>query len=218
MEIIAVVPAASSNRYSSKGDLVEWGHTTLLEWKLYQLKSVQSLQKIIVSTSSKEVARRATDAGVEVMIRNENLSLAEIFSSAAEQVPLESHILWANPTSPFVGAKVFSALIEDYRSAGCPVDGEVTARSNREYTYFNGIPLGFSASDPALSRVHLEPLQTLTNGAYLSSASEIVKNRRAFGKSPRFFEVDWLAALEIRDAMQMNLFSSLLASYFESEP
>jgi len=217
MEIIAVVPAASSNRYSSKGDLVEWGHTTLLEWKLSQLKSVPGLKRIIVSTSSSEISRRAEAAGAEVLLRTENLALPDIFCSVAGQLPQESHLLWANPTSPFMGAKLFTALIEDYLSAGCPIDGEVTSRTSHEYMYFDGAPLGFAPDAPAFSRVSLPSMQVLTNGAYLASAAAILNNRRAFGAKPRFFEVNWLTALEIREAVQMDLFESLIAKYFERE-
>ena len=217
MEIIAVVPAANSNRYSPKGDLVEWGHTSLLEWKISQLKSVSGLAKIVVSTSSDEIAKRAFEIGAQIQMRPAALSLAEIFGTAAEQLPEESHVLWANPTSPFVGSKVFSALIDDYRAAGCPKDGEVTARTNHEYMFVAGEPLGFESESPAFSRVALPTMQALTNGAYLIPTASMKHLKRAFGAKPRFFEVDWLTALEIREAVQMDLFENLIAKYFERE-
>lgn len=217
MSIIAVIPAASQNRYSPLGDLAEWGYTTLLEWKISQLKSVKSIEHILVSTASSEAARVAKNAGVDVLHRDSALPLADVFGSVGSSFKPDDHILWANPTSPFVGAKVYSGFIADYVGAAFPEDGTVTVRSTLEYMFFDGKPLGFQGKGPAFSRVDLPPMQVLTNGGYLSNASCMAKRKRAFGAKPRFYEVNWLATLEIREAVQMDLFSPLLAKYFESE-
>lgn len=217
MGIIAVVPASSENRYSPKGDLVEWGYTTLLQWKISQLKSVRGLDRIVVSTSSPEVASCAKDSGAEVLVRETGIPLPDLFRTVAGAMPADAHLLWVNPTSPFAGGKLYSALIADYLEADCPEEGEVTSRRIKEYMYLEGKPLGFESNRPAFSRVELPEMQVVTNGAYIAPAPSIAKRGRAFGDSPRFFQVDWLSALEIRDAEQMGIFATLIEKYFESE-
>ena len=43
-KLICIIPGLEKNSYSKKGDLVEWGGTTLLEWKLSQVFKVENLQ------------------------------------------------------------------------------------------------------------------------------------------------------------------------------
>ena len=44
---IIIIPSLSNNRYSSYGDLHPWGGSTLLEWKISQLKQVNEIDKIL---------------------------------------------------------------------------------------------------------------------------------------------------------------------------
>ena len=39
MKFIIAIPALEKNRYSKKGDLVNWGSSSLLEGKFHKLKS-----------------------------------------------------------------------------------------------------------------------------------------------------------------------------------
>ena len=57
----------------------------------------------------------------------------------------------------------------------------------------------------------------ITNGAYFSRCKNVIKKEKMFGDRPVFFEVPWLASLEIREKEQMSLFSSLIHKYFQEE-
>ena len=48
MNFSIVIPASEKNKYSKKGDLSNWGDTSLLEWKISQLKRLKIL-KIFMS-------------------------------------------------------------------------------------------------------------------------------------------------------------------------
>jgi len=43
-KLICVIPALEKNDYSSNGDLIKWGGTTLLEWKISQVLKVKKLE------------------------------------------------------------------------------------------------------------------------------------------------------------------------------
>ena len=53
--VAVVVPALDSNQYYSDGDLVRFGDTTLLEWKISQVLGVASKENIYVSTPSDKI-------------------------------------------------------------------------------------------------------------------------------------------------------------------
>ena len=50
-EINIIIPALEKNKYSEYGDLVSFGETTLLEWKISQAKRVDGIKNIYVSSS-----------------------------------------------------------------------------------------------------------------------------------------------------------------------
>ena len=51
-EVNIVIPASEKNQYSEYGDLVSFGETTLLEWKISQTKKVKGIKNIYVTSSS----------------------------------------------------------------------------------------------------------------------------------------------------------------------
>jgi CMP-N-acetylneuraminic acid synthetase len=216
MSIVAIVPALESNKYSSDGDLAPWGDSNLLEWKISQLKSVSRIDRIFVSTDSDKIIEIANQNGVEFLKRNSNLSLKESLLSVCSNLKLDDDILWANPTSPFVGGSIFNSIINEYFLSDCPVDGIVASRVQYEFLYKESGPLNFDDSS-IISRNNLQAVHLITNGAYFSRCKNVIKKEKMFGHRPVFFEVPWLASLEIREKEQMSLFSSLIHKYFQEE-
>ena len=63
-KLICVVPALEKNNYSHHGDLIDWGGTTLIEWKLSQVLRVKNLEKIVVTTPSRKIKFLVSKYGV----------------------------------------------------------------------------------------------------------------------------------------------------------
>ena len=66
-----VIPALESNQYYSDGDLVRFGDTTLLEWKISQLLGVANKEKIFISTPSEKIIELAKNYGVNFLKRSQ---------------------------------------------------------------------------------------------------------------------------------------------------
>jgi len=145
-----------------------------------------------------------------------NLSLEDSLLHVCAKLELNDHILWANPTSPFVGQRIFSSLINEYFLHDSPVDGCVTSRVQHEFLYTEAGPINFD-NVVIMSRDQLPDVYMVTNGAYLSCCEDVLQRGRMFGKNPYFFEIPWLASLEIRESEQMSLFSSLIQKYLQEE-
>lgn len=56
-KIICIIPALEKNIYSHEGDLVNWGDSTLLEWKISQAQESKIFDKIYVSTPSIKISQ-----------------------------------------------------------------------------------------------------------------------------------------------------------------
>ncbi len=217
MGIVSIIPALEKNRYSKDGDLSLWGETNLLEWKISQLKLVNEIDRIIVSTDSKKISEIAHKAGIEVFKRDTAMSLSETLVHSCSKLDPNDHILWANPTSPFLNKNIFSLLINEYFLHDAPDDGIVTAKKMHEYFFDDTAPVNFENNAPIVSREQLSAMYVLTNAAYISNCKSIKKRGRMFGPKPIFFETSWLASLEVRKSQDIDMFSSLISKYFQEE-
>ena len=47
-KLICIIPALEKNNYSRYGDLIEWGGTTLIEWKISQILKIKKLRKLLL--------------------------------------------------------------------------------------------------------------------------------------------------------------------------
>jgi CMP-N-acetylneuraminic acid synthetase len=216
MSVVAIVPALKINKYSPQGDLSSWGDSNLLEWKISQLKQVNEIDKIIVSTDSDRIIAITNKIGIESFKRSKNLSLKDSLLHVCTKLEPEDHILWANPTSPFIGQRIFSSLINEYFIHNAPVDGFVTSRLQHEYFCTEAGPINFD-NIAIVSRDELPDVYMITNGAYFSCCKDVLKRERMFGQNPHFFEISWLASLEIRESQQMSLFSTLMEKFLKEE-
>lgn len=216
MKIDAIIPATSNNRYSELGDLGPWGQSTLLDWKLSQLKEVSEISSIVVTTDSDQAADVALKAGVRVHRRKKNATWPQIVRLAVAESTADS-ILWINTTAPFLGPKDIRALIVQYGNRSQRQDCAVTAQALKEYFYSDNRPMNFGDTQEIFSRDSLEPIYQLTNGAYLAPQAIVSELGRPFGQNPAFYETDWLSSLEIKDSLHMDMFTTLISKYFEKE-
>ena len=52
---VCIIPALEKNIYSLQGDLVNWGDSTLIEWKIAQAIESKIFDQIIISTTSEKI-------------------------------------------------------------------------------------------------------------------------------------------------------------------
>ena len=69
--VAVVIPVLERNRYYSEGDLVKFGDTTLLEWKISQVLEVANKENIYISTPSKKIIELARNYGVNFVNREQ---------------------------------------------------------------------------------------------------------------------------------------------------
>ena len=59
--VAVVIPALDKNQYYPEGDLVRFGDTTLLEWKISQVLGVVEKENIFIATPSDKIIELAED-------------------------------------------------------------------------------------------------------------------------------------------------------------
>ncbi len=207
-----VIPAQKKNPYHDSGDLAPFGDTTLLEWKISQCKEFSSNERIYVTTPSLTVASIAEREGVQVILRPETLSYEEMLAYTMEKIK-EEVVLWAIPTAPFVSPKHYRKMIDIFMNLPENYDSLIPVKKMKEYFYFKGEKLNFG--NTFISRRDVEPLYMVTNGCYISYKKHIGNHKVLFGSNEYLFEIDSLAAIEIKDITDFTFANNLISHYFK---
>ena len=116
MKYIAIVPALKKNRYSEKGDLHSWGSSTLLDWKISQIKKIKQIEKIYVATPDKEIKNICKRLNVKYILRKSKDNLANFHFKIAKKFK-NKHLLFIHTTSPFLSTATMEKALKKYKQA-----------------------------------------------------------------------------------------------------
>jgi CMP-N-acetylneuraminic acid synthetase len=211
-QVAVVIPALDKNQYYSDGDLVSFGDTTLLEWKISQVLGFAEKENIFIATTSKKIIALAQDYGVQSIKRSISDHPTDWIQKSIEPIE-KKFILWTHATSPFISARDYGEMLEKFFNMPGKHDSLITVCKESEYIFYQGQPLNFDANN-YMSRKKIEPVYRGTNGCYITLKESYSQNRKYFGESPYFYEVDKLTALEIKDIDHFQMATSLLSMYF----
>lgn len=213
MTFAVIIPVLDSNRYHEDGDLASFGELTLLEWKIIQLKEVFAADSIHVLCEPGKLERfqdYATPQGVTLMERAPGLSLIQALLHAFKSIGAEECMV-AMTITPLISPKIYSDMLESFRRREESQESVVSVRRMQEHYFFKGEPLNFSKN---ASREILDPVYRLVNGCYISPIGVLESRQSHFGANPLLFEIDDLAALEIKQVYDLEMASQMIFSYF----
>jgi len=213
-KIICIIPALEKNTYSEKGDLVSWGDTTLLEWKLSQVKDLNFKKEIFVIANSKKITKICKKYNVKVLNRKKNLQLSELHKFVGKKFK-NKLTLWLNTTSPFLSSKIIGKFVKNYQKKSKKYDSAFTYLELQEYFFKEKKPVNFTPANPAVSRRDLVPLQQVAGSLYLVPSKHLEKTGSLFGKKPLMIKLDWFSSLEIKSISDLENFKFLISKYFK---
>ena len=211
--VAIVIPALDKNQYYPEGDLVKFGDTTLLEWKISQLLGVANREDIFIATPSDNIIALAQDYGVQSIRRNDTSDSKRWILESVESITKDV-VLWTHATSPFISAGDYREMMKKYFDLPDGYDSLMTVYKENEYIFFRNTPLNFNVNTYE-SRKIIEPVYRVTNGCYITSKESYLQNRKYFGDFPYYYAVDKLTSLEIKDVDHYEMATSLLSMYFK---
>ena len=119
-DISIVIPVREgSSRIKDKIFLPFHEQLTLLEWKIDQIKKVQTADRIFLSSNSNKVAQIAQAMGVEFLPRNEYLSVghqasfSEVITGVVSELPTD-HFAWVTVVVPLMAPSDYKKGFELY--------------------------------------------------------------------------------------------------------
>jgi N-acylneuraminate cytidylyltransferase len=218
----AIIPAkAMSGRLPHKNTL-PFGESNLLIHKIRQLKQVEDIKEIIVSSEDKEILLMAQSEGVRAIERP--------YEYSAETKPFqeflyyivgearEEHIMWACCTSPMVDAATyrrgcklyFEKLQEGY-------DSLITVMEYHHYLLDAHMkPYTFKWGPEHRNSQELDKLYFFTDGMQMAPKESMRKWKYYFGHKPYGMEVDLKTSTDI-DTIYDYLLGRIQYYYDEGE-
>tara|TARA_B100000700_G_scaffold328998_1_gene448790 strand:- start:630 stop:1286 length:657 start_codon:yes stop_codon:yes gene_type:complete len=213
-KLICIIPALEKNNYSPLGDLIEWGGTTLLEWKISQVLKLREVDQIIVTTPSTKIKKILYKYNVQVLMRKKGLSLGNLYKLVGKKFS-NKKILWLNPTAPFLSDRNLKEFIEKYKKVSKKYDSAFTCVEIREFLFNKKGSINFNSLSKAVSRKKLPPIYLSTNGAYIIPGSHLKKNGSLYGANPYKFKVSWLQSLEVKSSSELESFKFFMSKYIK---
>lgn len=207
MEITAVIPVrAGSTRVKNK-NIKPFAGSSLLEIKIEQLKEVEEIDRIIVSSDSEEMLSIAERH--EVIARRRPLEFCdeksrtfnEVVQYIAEYEVKSGIMMWVPCVCPLVFAPKIQEGLDLYRRqqmGELDGNGVGTATIIKEYLYGENGPVNFDIKHHVKSQ-DLPNWHYITNGFFIAKAHEMLDWGFVYGPEPLFCELDKREAIDIDD-------------------
>ena len=184
--ITAIVPVKGNSTRLPNKNILPFGETNLLIHKLRQLKQVEEITDIIVSSDSDIMLKMAEEEGVTAMKRpekyaNESVPFGMFLEYICKEVPNE-HIMWACATSPLVEPYLYRKAIATYfEKLNEGYDSLITCCPFQTYLMDDNGPVNFKMGLEHKNSEQLPMLYHFTNGINLAPKDKIIEWHYNYG-------------------------------------
>lgn len=218
VSMAAVVPVRAGSRRLANKNLAPFAGTNLLTHKIRQLKMVEGLSAIYVSSDSEEMLTIAQEEGALPLTRPIEYAddvmgkpLGETIAYIASMIPTE-HLLWAQCTSPLVDAQIYSRLLDTYNSQVLQGSNDSLITVNRLHSYLRNEqgPINYKSGAGHVPSQHLPPVWQLTYGAQIASTANMINWGYYYGPNPYLFELGKRESVDIDDLSDLIVARALL--------
>lgn len=204
MSVTAIIPVKGDSSRLPHKNRLPFANTNLLIHKIHQLKAVNGVDRIVVSSESDELLAMAEAEGVVAMKRpiqyaNESLPICEFVSWLGKNLEGD-HVLWACVTSPLVDAELYQKAIDlYYEKLKEGYDSLITVTPFKHYLMDENGPFNFSRGREHPNSQNLKKLYLFTNGIQLTPREKYVEWGDRIGPHAYYMEVGKREAIDIDD-------------------
>jgi len=207
--LTAIIPVRKGSRRLRDKNIAPFAGTNLLLYKIEQLKKVNEISRIVVSSDSDLMLEMATKANVHTHKRakeycdEKTKTFGEVVKHIAENVEGD-HILWATCTSPLVFPKVYSDAITKYYAAlKNGFDSLASVEIIKRYLWDEQGPINYKLGLKHVPSQQLPNLYIITDGILLAPREKMVEWSYFHGKNPYKYVVDKRTAVDVDDGLDL---------------
>jgi N-acylneuraminate cytidylyltransferase len=206
----AIIPVRAGSRRLKNKNIMPFGGKNLLTYKISQLKTVKSIDAIVVSSDSEEMLQMARDMGVQTHKRADEYCdektqpFGAVVAHICENVEGDD-IIWATCTSPLVEPDDYEHAMEKYKEAlYCGYDSLMSVEEIRRYMWNESGPINYELGLKHIPSQELPPLYRITDGILIAPRQDMIKWKYFHGFQPYKFVMDKYASVDIDDIYDLE--------------
>jgi len=221
-DISVVIPVREdSSRLHEKIYLPFDKDHNLLEWKVSQLRKVHRGDRIFLSSNAARVEQTAKDMGVMYLPRSEYLcdghkaSFSEVITGIVAELPTP-YFAWVTVVVPLMRPaeylKGFECFLEHVVRRRTH-DSLVSVNNLKDYLWQSGAPLNYQANRNHTISQDLPDLFRVTNGLYMRSKNDTLREGYFLGKRPYMHQVGKMSGIDIDEREDYDIALALKPLY-----
>lgn len=208
--VTAVVPVRKENSRLIDKNTLPFGESNLMIHKLQQLKAVEYIDRIVVSSEDDEILSMAEAAGVQVLKRpqeyaDRNNPFGRFVEYMCKQISGE-HVLWACVTAPFVESGMYGEAIRTYfEKLDEGYDSLISVLKLKRFILDENGAVNFRRGLQHKNSEELSNLYLYTNGIVLAPRTKMIEWKYNWGYIPYRYEIDKKAGIDISDSYDYHI-------------
>lgn len=209
MSVTAIIPVREGSRRLKNKNVAPFAGTNLLINKINQLKQVDEIDRIVVSSDSEKMLEMARINGVETHKRDiefcdeKSKTFGEVVAHICENV-VGDDILWATCTAPLVFPKHYKDAINQYREALKEgYDSLASMELFRRYLWDDNGPINYELGIKHVPSQQLPPLYFVTDGILIAPRLKMIEWKYFHGSNPYRFILDKRTSIDIDDGLDL---------------
>jgi N-acylneuraminate cytidylyltransferase len=206
LSVTAVIPVRGGSRRVPNKNIRKFGDSSLLVNKIRQLKQVELIDKIVVSSDSDAMLQIAADENVEIQKRPLEYcdEMTRTFNEVVEYVASHTDgdvMMWTPCTCPLVEPDNYEDAIKLFEKSvliSQEYDSVVSAKILKEYVFDENGPVNFNPVKHVPSQ-DLPNWMIIINGFLMAMRKDMIFWKYFYGKKPLLVTVDKISAFDIDD-------------------
>ena len=207
--ITAIIPVREGSTRLKNKNVAPFAGTNLLINKINQLKQVEEISSIVVSSDSDMMLEMARKEGVKTHKRDieycdeKTKTFGEVVAHICSNVEGDD-ILWATCTAPLVFPKHYRAAIKEYYIAlENGYDSLASMEVFRRYLWDENGPVNYELGIKHVPSQQLPPLYFVTDGILLAPRLKMIQWNYFHGSNPYRFILDKRTSIDIDDGLDL---------------
>lgn len=215
-KITAIVPVKENSSRLPNKNILPFGDSNLLQHKIEQLKQVNGLYEIIVSSDSDEMLAIGERCGVKAIKRptqyaDESVPFGQFLEYVCD-IMEGDHLMWACATSPCVEPYLYEKAIKVYfEKLQEGYDSLITCQPYQTFLMDENGPMNFKTGLEHINSEKLPMLYHFTNGVDLAPKEKVREWHYNFGPKVYKLLVNKREAVDIDDVYDYEMAKILYA-------
>lgn len=207
--ITAVIPVREGSRRLKNKNVAPFAGTNLLINKINQLKQVDEIDTILVSSDSDKMLAMAEKHGAKIHKRapeycdEKSKTFGEVVAHICKYAKTED-ILWATCTAPLVFPKHYKEAIALYRKALADgYDSLASMEKFKRYLWDENGPVNYELGLKHVPSQQLPPLYFVTDGILIAPRQKMIEWNYFHGPHPYRYILDKRTSIDIDDGLDL---------------